>query len=72
MSSRFSIVSSSPQRLTDEAGAGFYVKIPALFRRMLDNGWIKPVVKKRKIKLYDLNQLDRCIDRLAAGEFPGE
>ena len=69
---RFSIVSTSPQRLTDEAGAGFYVKVPTLFRRMLEHGWIKPIVNKRKMKLYDLDHLDRCVDRLAAGEFPGE
>ena len=72
MSTRFSIVSTSPQRLTDEAGAGFYVKVPALFDKMKRHGWIKPIVSKRKIKLYDLNHLDRCVDRLAAGEFPGE
>ena len=72
MSARFSIVSTSPQRLTDEAGAGFYVKVPALFDKMKRHGWIKPIVSKRKIKLYDLNHLDRCVDRLAAGEFPGE
>jgi len=69
---RFSIVSTSPQRLTDEEGAGFYVKVPALFQRMLDHGWLSPVVRRRKMTLYDLNDLDRCIDRLKAGEFPGE
>lgn len=61
-----------PQRLTDEAGAGFYVKVKALFQKMVEHGWIKPTVERRKIKLYDLNKLDECIDRLNAGEFPGE
>lgn len=39
---------------------------------MLLHGWLKPVVHKRKTKLYDTEDLDKCVDRLRAGEFPGE
>jgi hypothetical protein len=63
---------ASPARLLDETGAGAYVCIAALFRKMKEHGWIKPTVNKRKIKLYDADRLDACIERLNAGEFPGE
>lgn len=68
---RYSVITAStPQRLTDEKGAGIYLKVPALLSRMEKAGWVKPVVQKPKMKLYDLNHLDKCVDRLAAGEFP--
>jgi hypothetical protein len=54
----------------NESEAGDYVGVPALLCKMVEAGWIKACVKKAKIKLYDLNQLDLCCDRLAAGEYP--
>lgn len=68
---RYSVVTeSTPQRLVDETGAGIYVRVPALFAQMESAGWIKPAVHKRKIKLYDLEDLDRCVERLKKGEVP--
>lgn len=52
--------------------SGDYVGIPALFHRMELCGWIKAAVSRRKMKLYDKIDLDYCIDRAKAGEFPGE
>ncbi|HEY2681545.1 MAG TPA: hypothetical protein VGI59_09520 [Candidatus Udaeobacter sp.] len=69
---RYSVITAStPQRLVDETGAGIYVRIPALFDQMLRAGWIKPAVHKRKIKLFDLEDLDKCVERLKSGEIPG-
>ena len=68
---RYSVITAStPQRLTDEKGAGIYVKVPALLSRMEKAGWIKPIVQRPKMKLYDLNALDLCVDRLSVGEWP--
>jgi len=39
---------------------------------MFKAGWIKPVVDRRKCRLFDVKMLDGCCDRLALGEFPGE
>lgn len=66
---RFSFIQP---RLFNQDDAGEYVGIPALFKRMELAGWIKPSVHQRKMKLYDKNKLDHCIDRLNSGEFPGE
>jgi hypothetical protein len=69
--SRYSVViASTPKRLTDEKGAGIFLHQPALLAKMEKFGWIKPVVHRGKTKLYDLNQLDKCVDRLVAGEYP--
>jgi hypothetical protein len=68
---RYSVITeSSPQRLTDAEGAGLYVKVPALFAKMREAGWIKPVVQRPRMTLFDLNQLDQCVERLASGDFP--
>lgn len=70
---RYSVVTaSSPQRLVDEDGAGLYVRIPALFEKMLKAGWIKPTTNRRKVTLYDLEDLDGCVERLKRGEYPEE
>jgi hypothetical protein len=64
------IIGSTPKRLIDERGAGIFLHQPALLAKMEKAGWIRPVVRRDKTKLYDLNQLDKCVDRLVAGEFP--
>lgn len=68
----YSILRASTARLLNEHDAGQYVGVPALLNRMLKAGWIKPVVDRRKMRLFDVRQLDACCDRLALGEFPGE
>jgi hypothetical protein len=67
---RYSIIRVSTKRMMNESEAGDYVGVPALLCKMEAAGWIKACVRKAKIKLYDLNQLDLCCDRLAAGEYP--
>lgn len=69
--SRYSVVTeSSPQELTDEKGAGLFLRMPALLAKMEKAGWVKPVVNRGKMKLYRIAHLERCVDRLEAGEFP--
>jgi len=68
---RYSVVTAtSPKELIDEKGAGIYLHIPQLLVKMEKAGWIKPVVKRGRMKLYRLKHLDHCVDRLEAGEFP--
>jgi hypothetical protein len=69
---RYSVIRVSTKRMMNLDEAGDYVGVPALLTRMELAGWIEPRVKRRKMRLYDLNDLDGCCDRLAAGEFPEE
>jgi hypothetical protein len=64
------ITASQPQELTDTHGAELYVHQPALFKRMVDAGWIKPVVRERKTVLWRYKHLESCVDRLEAGDTP--
>jgi hypothetical protein len=41
-----------------------------LFREMLDAGWIKPVLRRHKITLYDRAQLAHAWARILSGEVP--
>lgn len=67
---RYSVIRVSTKRMMSETEAGDYVGIPALLGHMETHGWIKPCVRRAKVKLYDLVHLDLCCDRLAAGEYP--
>ena len=60
----------SPPRLMRRETAGEYLAAPHMLTLMEHAGWIKPVVSRNRMTLFDLKQLDACIDRLAAGEFP--
>lgn len=33
-------------------------------------GWLKPVVRRNRLTLYSVRQLQRCAERLEAGETP--
>lgn len=57
-------------RLMRREAAGDYLTVPGLLVLMEDAGWIKPVVHRHRMTLYDQRQIDACIDRLAGGEFP--
>lgn len=67
---RYSVVRVSTKRMMTSDEAGEYMGVPALLSRMEGSGWIKPSVLRRKMRLYDLRDLDRCCDRLAEGDFP--
>ena len=68
---RYSVVTATqPQELTDTRGAEIYMHQPALFKRMIDAGWIKPVVRGHKTVLWRYKHLEACVDRLEAGEVP--
>ena len=41
-----------------------------LFRRIVADGWIKPIVQQHKITIYDGNDVEACMDRLRSGELP--
>lgn len=58
-------------RLVRDKAAGKYVGAPRLLELMEAHKWVRPVTAEHRMKLYDIKMLDRCIERLAAGEFPG-
>lgn len=41
-----------------------------LFREMVAGGWIKPVIKRRRLTLYDRGHLAAAWARILAGETP--
>lgn len=59
-------------RLCDEAGAGTIVKKLALFRRMVEHGWITAVVPKHASTLFAVHQVHACCDLIERGYYPGE
>ena len=50
----------------EEAAA--YVGSKELMRTFERAGWVKPFIRGNRLTRYDLNDLDRCIDRLKAGD----
>lgn len=42
-----------------------------LFEEMEEAGWIKAVVRRHKLKLFDAGDVDRAWSRILAGELPG-
>lgn len=42
----------------------------ALARAMVSAGWIKPVVQRKRLTLYDRSDVERCWRRIRAGETP--
>ena len=48
--------------------AAAYLGSKELLRLLEYGGWVKPFVRGNRLTRYDLQDLDRCIDRLKAGE----
>lgn len=65
----FSNVVFQPRLLRTE-DAGRYIGCPGLLTRMEKAGWIKPVVREKRMTIYSRTELDECCDRLQRGEFP--
>ena len=59
-------------RLIRKGAAGLYLCAPELLMQMETAGWVEACVKKNRMTLYDIRDLDGCIERLRAGEYPGE
>ena len=57
-------------RLIRREDAGVYLAAPKLLAEMKEAGWIAPVVSRNRMTLFDIRQIDACVDRLAAGESP--
>lgn len=43
-----------------------------LFRRMLKNGWLRPIVKLHRLQLYAVQDLHACVERLKRGDIPSD
>jgi hypothetical protein len=50
--------------------AADYVGHPRLFDDMREAGWIKPLVEKKKMVLFDRSDLEGAYARFYAGEYP--
>ncbi len=48
--------------------AAAYLGSKEILRLLETAGWVKPFVRGNRLTRYDLQDLDRCIDRLKAGE----
>lgn len=58
-------------RLMRRDSARSYLGAAQLFDLMEERSWIAPIVAGNRMTLFDQRDLDTCIDRLRAGEFPG-
>ena len=68
---RYSVVMAScPKRLYTEEQGGIYMGYPAMFEKVKRAGWIKAVTNIGKMPLYNQEDMDKCIERLKAGEIP--
>jgi len=57
-------------RLVRREDAAAYLAAPQLFAHLEAAGWIAPVVDRHRMLLFDLNDVDACINRLKTGEYP--
>jgi hypothetical protein len=48
--------------------AAVYVGSKDLLRQFQRAQWLKPFIRGNRLTRYDVRDLDRCIDRLKAGE----
>ena len=43
---------------------------PVLWKEIEGAGWIKPVIHRHKLKIYDAGHVAQCWARIVAGEVP--
>ena len=57
-------------RLLRPIDAAGYVGGDGVLRLFVSAGWLKPIVRRKRLILYSRAALDACCSRLEAGEFP--
>lgn len=57
-------------RLLRADDAGRYIGCAGLLAHCEKAGWIKPVVRRKRMTIFSRSKLDECCDRLERGEFP--
>jgi hypothetical protein len=68
---KYSEVSQAAARvLLRRDQAALRVGAAQLFTLMEKFKWIKPVVHKHRMTLFDSRDVERCIERIANGEYP--
>jgi hypothetical protein len=50
--------------------AGLLVGAPGLFAKMVDAGWIRPVVAHHKEKIFAVTDIEAAFARLQGGDYP--
>jgi hypothetical protein len=66
---RCSLITLTPKRgLTDDE-TGAYIGCAAWFKDCVRAGWIKGIQRGR-IKLYDIEDVDGCFNRIKGGDWP--
>jgi len=56
----------------DTEQAGFMFGRKSLFEKVVNLGWIKPVVDRHSCKLYDIREVEACWERLRAEGLPDD
>ena len=59
-------------RLLRDFEAAQYLRSPVLLDLLEKAGWVKPCVRRHKLKLYDRRRLDEACDRLEVESLPGD
>jgi len=65
----FAEIAAQPLGLTTE-DAGKMVASPQLFEHMIMAGWIKPVVNRHRLRLWDVEDVKTCWARIRLGNYP--
>lgn len=65
------VIQAAPRTLLRREQAADRFAAPQLFALMEKFKWIKPVVQRHRMTLFDSRDVDRCIERIAGGEYPG-
>jgi hypothetical protein len=66
------VIQAAPRTLMRRDQAALRVGANQLFVLMEKFKWIKPCLQRHRMTLFDSREVDRCIDRIANGEYPGE
>jgi hypothetical protein len=65
------VIQAAPRCLLRRDQATLRVGAAQLFVLMERYKWIKPVLRKHRMTLFDSRDVDHCIERIAFGEYPG-
>ncbi len=65
------VIQAAPRVLLRRDQAALRVGVVQLFALMEKFKWIQPVLRKHRMTLFDSRDVDRCIERIARGEYPG-
>jgi len=66
------VIQAAPRVLLRRDQAALRVGAAQLFALMEKFKWIQPCLRKHRMTLFDSRDVERCIERITLGEYPGE